>query len=142
MTPSWYPKPFENRIWPVSHAFYRSNSRRTKTSSDQTVRRCKAGRVSRCRFDIRSHPEFDPAFSEIIDCTGITNIDISIQFLQKMAAAQSIFNKGSKHIIIAPRDYHYGLARMTQMLAEPTKPNIVVVKTLAEVYEILGMKQA
>lgn len=91
---------------------------------------------------IRSHPGFNPAFSELIDCTGITNLDVSIQFLQNMASAQSIFNKGSKHIIVAPEDYLYGLARMTQVLAEQTKPNVVVVRTVAEAYKTLGIKQA
>lgn len=91
---------------------------------------------------IRFHPGFNPAFSELIDCTGITNLDISIQLLQDTASAQSIFSKDSKHVIVAPLDYLYGLARMSQMFAEQTKPNVVVVRTLAEAYEMLGMKQA
>lgn len=91
---------------------------------------------------MRSHPDFDPAFSEMIDCTGIANFDISIAFLERAAEAQSIFSISSKHIVVAPRDYLYGLGRMAQTLAEQTKPNTVVVRTLAEAYEILGIEQA
>ncbi|HEV2196729.1 MAG TPA: hypothetical protein VGR55_14190 [Candidatus Acidoferrum sp.] len=91
---------------------------------------------------IRSHSEFDPTFSELIDCTGITNVDVSTQFLQDAGAAPSIFNKDSKHIVVAPVDYLYGLVRMTQVFAEQTKPKVVVVRSLAEAYEMLGMKQA
>ena len=101
-----------------------------------------AGELAEVASAILSHAEFNPAFSELIDCSGITNLDISIQFLQNIASAQSIFNKGSRHIIVAPEDHLYGLARMTQVLAEQTKPNVAVVRTLAEAYEILGMKQA
>ncbi|HKN36025.1 MAG TPA: hypothetical protein VJX16_22520 [Terriglobales bacterium] len=86
---------------------------------------------------IRSHPNFDPTFSEIIDFRSVTDAQISTDRLQAMAGAKSIFSSEAQHVVIAPSGLITGLARMFQVLAEQTRPNLGVVKTPAQAYEYL-----
>src|SRR5439155_7364841 len=53
----------------------------------------------------------------------------------------SIYNPTSMHVIIAPQDFMFGLARMCQVLAEKTKPNVVVVRTIEEAYKFLKLEK-
>ena len=86
---------------------------------------------------IRSHPDFDPSFSEIIDCTTISTARISTDTIKELSRRPNIFNPTSMHVIVAPRDHVFGLARMGQALAEQTVPNIVVVRTMDEARKVL-----
>jgi len=54
-----------------------------------------------------------------------------------MAGAKSIFSSEAQHVVIAPSGLITGLARMFQVLAEQTRPNLGVVKTPAQAYEYL-----
>jgi hypothetical protein len=88
---------------------------------------------------IRSHPDFEPSFSEIIDVSGITAGTFSTSALANLSRQASIFNLTSLHAIIAPQTHLFGLARMAQVLAEKTKPNLVVVKTMDEARKFLKL---
>jgi hypothetical protein len=86
---------------------------------------------------ISSHPGFDPAYSEIVDFRGVTDVQVSRQAIQRLASMASIFSLGSKHIVIAPTGLIDKLARMYQDLAKASRPNLLVVKTPEEAYERL-----
>ena len=90
---------------------------------------------------IRSHPDFDPSFSEIIDFSGITGGKISTSAVETMSQRPSIYNSTSMHVIIAPQDFMFGLARMSQVLAEKTKPNVLVVRTIEEAYKFMKLEK-
>lgn len=88
---------------------------------------------------IHSHPDFDPSFSEIVDCSAITGISVSTSVIQDVSLRESYFNLNSAHVVIAPQDLSFGLARMAQVFAEKTKPNIFVVRSMEEAREILRL---
>jgi hypothetical protein len=44
-------------------------------------------------------------------------------------------------VVVAPQDHIFGLARMAEALAEKTKPNAVVVRTMDEARKILRLKK-
>jgi len=90
---------------------------------------------------IRSHQNFDPSFSEIVDFSGVTSGDISSAALQQHLKRESIFSPTSLHVVIAPQSYIFGLARMGQVYAEKTRPNFAVVKSMEEAYEVLGQEK-
>ena len=90
---------------------------------------------------IQSHPDFDPSFSEIIDCRAISTVGISTAGVGRIARRKNIFDLASLHVIVAPRDHIFGLARMGQALADQTVPNIVVVRTMEEAYKILKLEK-
>jgi hypothetical protein len=86
---------------------------------------------------IRSHPDFDPDFSEILDFSGVTAANLSTAAIQHASQRPSNFNPTSKHIVVAPQDFLFGLARMSQVLAESTRPNGAVVRTIEEARKLL-----
>ena len=91
---------------------------------------------------IRSRPDFDPDFSEILDFSGVTSANLSTAAIQQVSQRPSNFNPTSKHIVVAPHDYLFGLARMSQVFAESSRPNAAVVRTVAEARKCLGLADA
>jgi len=87
----------------------------------------------------KAHPQFDPSFSEIVDFSGVTGGNVSTFALQAMARRTSIYERTSKHIVIAPQPHIFGLSRMFQAFAEETRPNTVVVHTLDDARKCLGL---
>jgi hypothetical protein len=62
-------------------------------------------------------PDFDPTFSEFIDCTHLTKLDIGPGDVRKLAE-RSIFSPDSRRAILVNTDFAYGLARMFLMFRE------------------------
>ena len=89
---------------------------------------------------IQNHPAFDPSFSEIIDLRGITDVQVPPESIRQLAATESICNRESKHVVIAPSGLIMDFARMFQLDAQQTRPHVVIVKTPAEAYEYLREK--
>jgi hypothetical protein len=87
----------------------------------------------------KSHPGFDPSFSEIVDFRAVTGGRVSTFAVQTLAQRNSIYNRGSKHVVIAPQAHVFGLTRMYQVYARETRPNMDVVQTLEEALECLGL---
>jgi hypothetical protein len=90
---------------------------------------------------IRSHPDFDPSFSEILDFSGVTGSNLSASAVRELSRRVSIFNLTSAHVVIAPQDHIFGLARMAEVFAEKSKPNGVVVRTMDEARKILRLEK-
>jgi len=62
-------------------------------------------------------PDFDPSFSQIIDFTNLTRVDIrpeDILFL----AERNVFSPKSHRALLADNDLAFGLARMYEMIRE------------------------
>ena len=91
---------------------------------------------------IRSHPDFDPSFTEILDCRAVTGVNLSTSAVQQLSRSASIFNPTSIHVVIAPKDHIFGLARMAEVFAEKTKPNVLVVRTVDEARKFLRRELA
>ena len=89
----------------------------------------------------RSHPDFDPSFSIIWDFGGVTSGIISTSAMQELSRRESILSPTSMHVVIAPQDHIFGLFRMAQVLAEQTKPNVEVVRTIGEAWKYIGLEK-
>lgn len=87
---------------------------------------------------VGSLPGFDPSFSEILDFTAVNSTSVSTSAIQVTSRRESNFNPSSTHVIIAPDDHLFGLARMSQVFAESARPNVVVVRTLEEAHKVLA----
>jgi len=88
----------------------------------------------------KARPLFDPSFSELVDFSGVTGGTVSMFAIRTLARRTSIYNRNSKHIVIAPQPHVFGLTRMFQVFAEETRPNLVVVHTLEEARKCLGLQ--
>ncbi|HEY3929363.1 MAG TPA: hypothetical protein VGL89_13400 [Candidatus Koribacter sp.] len=88
---------------------------------------------------LATHPNFDPAYNEIIDLTGVTNVHAPPELLDMIANHPSVFAREAMRVIVAPTTVLFGLARELQMLGEDMHPNLSVVKSLADAYRVLNL---
>ena len=93
--------------------------------------------VAAHRDAIAADPDFDPTFSEIVDFTGVTEAALSEASLAAMAKNPSLFQEASVHIIVAPADLMFNLAAKYKAFARLSRPNLFVVRTRAEAYQLL-----
>ncbi|MGB8014090.1 MAG: hypothetical protein WCF68_20915 [Terriglobales bacterium] len=91
---------------------------------------------------IRSHPDFDPSFSEIADFSGVTGGTLSTSAIRELSQRESILSPTSMHVALAPQGHIFGVFRMAQVLAEQTRPNTAVVRTIDEAHKFLGLEEA
>jgi hypothetical protein len=76
----------------------------------------------------------------ILDFTGVSEFEVSSQAIRELAAAPPAFPDGHMRILVIPKDYIYGLARMFQILGEKTRPDLQVVRTMDEAYRLLQVE--
>jgi hypothetical protein len=86
---------------------------------------------------IKSDPRFDPSFSEIVDFTRVTEVNVSENTLKQLASAKSVFSPDSKHAVIAPIAPVYELARIYQGKADSRI--LAVVLTREQACKFLGI---
>lgn len=94
--------------------------------------------VARQISEIKRNAPYDGEYSAITDFTGVTQFNISLEQIRSVAETVSPLAK-SKRVMVAPTDVAYGTSRMFQALAWHTRPNITVVRTLGEAYQVLGI---
>jgi hypothetical protein len=90
------------------------------------------------RTAIARDPDFNPAFGEIVDFTAVVDVALSEQALGVLASNQSLFDREVLHIIIANDSVVAALAEKFRGMTRATRPNLFVVKTLAEAYDLLA----
>lgn len=86
---------------------------------------------------VAAHPDFKLSYSEILDFSGVTTVNLSTDAIELVSRRESAFDRASMHIIVAPQGFIFGLGRMTQVFAETTRPNTEVVRTMEEARNIL-----
>ncbi len=90
---------------------------------------------------IMNHPQFDPAFADILDFSSTTEVQVSDATLSRMAEAKSIFSPNAIHIVIAPRGLIAKMAKQFQKLTLESRPNFVVVENRPQAFEYLRQQQ-
>jgi hypothetical protein len=94
--------------------------------------------VARQISDIKQQGPYGPAYRVITDFTQVTQFNISSSEIRSVADSESPL-ADAKRVMVAPSDVAYGTSRMFQSLATRTRPNITVVRSLAEAYAALGV---
>lgn len=92
--------------------------------------------------EIREHPDFNPFFSELVDATQVTSLDLPSGDIQRFAMQDSPFEPSAQRVLVASEDLVFGLARMFQTFGSDRRPNFAVVRTLAEAHQFLGLNDA
>jgi len=62
-------------------------------------------------------PDFDPGFSQIIDFTNLTRVDVKPEDILFLAE-RNVFSPRSHRAVLADNDLAFGLARMFEMIRE------------------------
>jgi len=88
--------------------------------------------------EIKQQAPYGPAYRVITDFTQVTQFNISSSEIRSVADTESPLADAMR-VMVAPSDIAYGTSRMFQSLASRTRPNITVVRSLAEAYAALGV---
>jgi hypothetical protein len=84
--------------------------------------------------------QIDPK-AGIIDLSAVDSFKVSAKTARDLAhSAPTISDPERIRVIVAPSDHVFGMARLFQMTGERTRPNLHVVRTMAEAWAILGVQ--
>ena len=91
---------------------------------------------------LASDPDFDPSFSQLVDLTHVTSVDVTASDIRKLAQA-NLFSCGSRRAILATSEVAFGLARMFEALRESAgEDGIQVFRDLNEALDWLFARRA
>jgi hypothetical protein len=62
-------------------------------------------------------PDFDPTYSQLLDFTHITQVDLTAADVRQLAQ-RSLFSSKSRRAILVPSDLAFGFGRMFEFLRE------------------------
>lgn len=80
-----------------------------------------------------------PRCRGIDDFCEVTRFEVADETIRILARMPSILGPESLHVIIAPTNQVYGMARMYEILSEQSRPNLHVVRTVQEAKVLLGI---
>jgi hypothetical protein len=78
----------------------------------------------------------------ITDFSDVTSIEVTSQTIRALASSPSKIPHGCERIFVVPQNALYGLARMFQILVEKSRPNLNVVRSMAEAHRLMGIESA
>lgn len=84
---------------------------------------------------VAQHPDYNPTFKHLIDCTQIGVFEISAD-LTRSVAQKKLFSSRSRCAIVAPQDHIYGMARMFEL---QHTGSVQVFRDLASAEKWLGL---
>jgi hypothetical protein len=80
---------------------------------------------------LESDPDFDPAFAQLIDCRGVTEVALESETIRTIATP-AVYAPGAKRAVVATRDAAYGLARMYERLRGGESDEVRVFRDIKE----------
>lgn len=85
---------------------------------------------------LASHADFRPEFSELADCSAVSDSIVSRADLE-LLATRDPYAPGARRAIVLAADLPFGMGRMYEMIAE--RPNLRVFRTHSEAFEWLRL---
>jgi hypothetical protein len=94
------------------------------------------------QVNLQKHPDFDPSFSQLMDCTQGTKAQLSCEQVQQLAR-NAIFSPNSRRAILVTGKVAFGLARMFEWLRDSRgEEGIRVFRDLNDAIEWVLAKRA
>jgi hypothetical protein len=88
---------------------------------------------------LRDDPDFKSNFSQLFDCTKITDANnISTEAINRLAD-RNPFGLGAKRVFVAPSDLMYGLVRMFQILTNDHPDELTVFRDIQDARKYLSL---
>ena len=89
---------------------------------------------------LRNDPDFEPSFSQLVDCTNVTHIDdLSLKALSVLADRDP-FGLGSQRAFVAPRNPDYDVFRLYELLTTVHKDVVVVFRDMSKAHKFLNLE--
>ena len=115
-------------------------------SRNRILRACFKGHVTDddlkegYRFGQENVTRFDP-LSGITDFSGVTTVAFSAQTMRDLARKKPIMPDPSRPVVfVAPSPDLFGMARMFELKGAEARPNLHVVRTTGEAYQVLNVR--
>jgi hypothetical protein len=83
--------------------------------------------------------KFDPA-AGMTDFSGVTAFSATGEVVRTIAQTPPPYKSPIPWFLVAPRDVHFGMARMYQIIASDTRPKLQVVRSREEALKALGVE--
>jgi hypothetical protein len=80
---------------------------------------------------VRSHPDFDATFGQLIDLTAADNVHLDYSSMSSVVNT-TVFRSGVRRAIVAHTSVQYGIARMFQALSERNNDVVAVFRNHAD----------
>ena len=97
--------------------------------------------VADCYRAIRRYSTATDARAGILDLSPVTEFPVSTEFIRQLARQEPAMADPTRlRVIVVPQTHAFGLARMFQIIGEPTRPLLKVVHTLDEAFATLGVQ--
>ncbi|MEW6734287.1 MAG: hypothetical protein AB1489_23375 [Acidobacteriota bacterium] len=90
------------------------------------------------RERLAEDPEFNPAFSQLLDFRRVKQLHLSYSTVSKIAQS-SIFHPGIKKAFLAPTDLTYGFSRMYELLSDQLNQQVQVFRQPSQALQWLGI---
>jgi hypothetical protein len=91
------------------------------------------------RAAVRRFVETEKGYRAIVDLTAVEAANVPGHFIAELARSGPIV-KGEMRILVAPKPEVFGLSRMYELHQYSTADQTLVLRTLAEAYEALGVE--
>jgi len=76
----------------------------------------------------------------IVDFSEVTSLELSPQLMRALAWSDPLDKEAARpRVIVAPTPISYGLARIFSSHGEETRPNLHIVRSMAQAYAVLGV---
>ena len=98
------------------------------------------GEILEAKRQFYSHAFEKPARFVLCDFTGVQRFQVASNDVQRIVGqdrAAAAANPRLAEVVIAPKPFEYGLARMWELQVDDARPRTAVVKTRAEAVEWL-----
>lgn len=96
--------------------------------------------IHSARERLHSDASFNPAFSQLVDLSEVTAIDISVPSLARIAGTTS-YTPGTRRAIVGVNDIQYEMARLYAAFSEPHQQLVHVFRDRAIAEEWLSGRQ-
>jgi hypothetical protein len=89
---------------------------------------------------LRNDPDFDPSFSQLVDCTNVTQIDgLSLKAISVLADRDP-FGLGSQRAFVAPHNPDYDVFRLYELLTTVHEDVVIVFREMSEARKFLNLE--
>ena len=89
---------------------------------------------------LRNDPDFDPSFSQLVDCTNVIQIDgLSLKAISVLADRDP-FGLGSQRAFVAPHNPDYDVFRLYELLTTVHEDVVIVFREMLEACKFLNLE--
>ena len=90
-----------------------------------------------------SDPDFDPDFDQLVDCTAVTELELSAEEA-RIIIGRRVFSPASRRAFVSANPAIFGIGRLMEAYNDmaPAPPQVRVFRDLSSAWRWLGLEEA